>query len=156
MLHSQVCVVIYFVNLILCPVVLEFGFHKVVTYCTHDASSSGPFHYYVCPQFSLLVHKQKSVVFKYVIVRCCFLRVESCRTFNFFHCHRDSNKTLSIILFKVCLGKDSNCMCSRGMFHARVFTVCFSMVQEQQLIVLTHSEAVILLHTVCYGYLSQL
>ena len=93
-------------------------------------------------------------MFTYVIVWCCFIRVESYGTFSFFHCPRDSNKTLSIIMFKVCLAKGSYCICSRGMFDAHVFTVCFSMVQEQQLIVLTHSEAVIVLHTLCYEYLS--
>jgi len=80
--------------------------------------------------------------------------MESFGSFNFFHSPRDSNKTLLVILFKVCLAKGSNCICSRGMFPAHVFAVCFSMVQEQQLIVLTYCEAVIVLHTLCYGYLS--
>jgi len=89
---------------------------------------------------------------QYVIVLCCFIRVESFGSFNFFHSPRDFNKT--VILFKVCLAKGLNCICRRGMFPAHVFTVCFSMVQEQQLIVLTYSEAVIVLHILCYGYLS--
>lgn len=94
------------------------------------------------------------MMFKYVIVRCCFMSVESCGTFNFSQCPRDSNKALSVMLFKVCLVKGSNCMCSRGMCHAHVCTVCFSMVQEKRLIVLTHSETIIVLHTLCCGYLS--
>lgn len=107
MLHSQVCVVVYVINTILWPLFLEFGFHKVVPYCTCIASSSGPFHYFVCPQFSLLVHKQKSVMFKDVIVH---------GSFNFFHSVWDSIKTLSRILFRVCLVKGSNYICSRECF----------------------------------------